>query len=198
VADLPKDCRIPKAFHMALATEKDVPAIEAAFGRKQEHVRARLRESDLCLLLWLGSELKACEWIALGPREYWEDWKEVRMIVRVPAGRCWAYDGRGLTPGAWGLIMKAVPKELERNGSDAIYLRVDYANPISWNSHRSAGYSVVARVFHFGVGGLGFTLCRDDQGKWHSLPAKVYDLELTVPSRESVSRQFELFPKYWN
>lgn len=195
VSDLPEDCRIPKAFHLTLATENDVPALES-FGRKPEHVRARLREGHLCLLLWLGSELKAVEWIAMGLSEFWEDWNELRVIVRIPAGCCWAYDGRGQTPGAWGLLMRLLPKELERNGLHAIYLRVNYANPISWRSHRSAGYSPVARIFHLGVGSLGLTLYRDDQGIWHSLPARVRALELTTPSNQKANQQFKLFPMY--
>ncbi len=195
VSELVRESRMPKAFRIALAAEEDIPAL-AAEGRKPELVRARLGESDLCLLLWSGSELKAYEWIAVGPREYWEDWNEARIIIRIPAGCCWTYDGRGHSPGAWGMIMRTLPKEVERNSIRRIYQRVDYASPISWHSHRSAGYLPLARVFHVGVGHFGFTLWRQDQGKWHSLPARVQDLELVTPSIENISRQLRLFPMY--
>jgi len=195
VSDLPRDSRIPRAFNICFATEKDIPAIEA-LGRTREHVCARLGEGDVCLLLRLGSELKAVEWVAIGPREYWQDWGQLRTVFRIPAGTCFAYDGKGKAPGAWGLIMRILPRELERIGIHTIYMRIDCSNPASLSSHRSAGYSAVGRLFHCGVGGLGFSLCRDDQGRWHSLPAKARDLELTKPSSQKVSRQFKLFPMY--
>jgi hypothetical protein len=195
VSDLLRDCRIPRAFEIRFATQKDLPAIEA-LDRKREHAGARLREGDLCLLLWLGSELKAMEWVAIGSRDFWEDWTELHMIIRIPAGSCLAFDGRGRAPGAWGMVMRVLPKELDRIGIHTIYMRIDYANAVSLNSHRSAGYTPIARVFHCGVGGLDFSLCTDEQGRWHFLPAKLRDLELAAPSRQKARQQFDLFPMY--
>jgi hypothetical protein len=195
VSDLLRDCRIPRAFEIRFATQKDLPAIET-LGRKREHSDARLREGNLCLLLWLGSELKAMEWVAIGSRDYWEDWTELRMILRIPAGAGFAFDGRGRAPGAWGMVMRVLPQELDRIDIHTIYMRIDYANAVSLNSHRSAGYSPIGRVFHCGVGGLGFSLWRDEQGTWHSLPAKLHNLELATPSSQKARQQFDLFPMY--
>lgn len=195
ISDLRSAGRVPSAFNISFAEEKDLLDIES-FGRDREHCRARLKEGDVCLLLRLGSELKAMEWLAIGPREYWEDWAEMRTVFSIPQGSCFGYDGRGKAPGAWGLIMRTLPSRLEKIGVRTAYFRIDYANTLAEHSHRSAGYSPIGRVFHCGIAGIGFTLCRNGDGKWHRLPTKVRNLELAAPSNENVSRQFDLFPMY--
>ncbi len=180
VADLLQLDRVPRAFTVRLAQQDDVTPVQTFFGKPQQ-VLKRFSEGHCCFLLWSDHAVTAAEWVAIGPNQYEEDSDELRCIFRFAAGTGWLFDGLGSVSGVWGMLMRVLPRELQKRNIQKVYLQTDYANIHSWDSHRSLGFVPVGRVCHVRIAGVGFTAAKSRSDRWwRLLPVKFAGLEITA------------------
>ena len=180
VTDLLHLERIPRAFKVRAAEQDDLAPLQAFFGDSKQVLR-RFSQGHCCLLLHSDHTVNAAEWVAAGPNHYEEDWDELHCVFRVSAGAGWLFDGLGSVSGGWGMLMRVLPRELEKRHIERVYLQTDYANILSWESHRSLGFVPVGKICHLRIAGLGFTAVKvNGSGGWRSLPVKIAELEITA------------------
>jgi hypothetical protein len=180
VSELGTIARVPRVFTIGAANPEDAPKLGALLGYL-ERVEQRFREGDRCYLLRCDGEIRAVEWAAVGPKQYWEDVKDYNCVLGIPPGACWLFDGHGRAPGAWGTLMKSMPGQLQQLGVHTVYNHVDFNNPLSYSSHRSLGFVPAGKLLRVKLAGLSFTVYRGTSPGWRFLPGRIRDLELWRP-----------------
>lgn len=182
VSELKSQQRVHRAFVVRKAEEGDWHDLESFFPDPQR-VRDRLRRGDTCVIALAAEQICAAVWLALGPKDYREDWKDLRCIYRFPAGVCWTYDGRGTRLGAWGSLMAQLPRYLRESGIAEVFTQIECDNRISLDSHKSLGYRPAGLICCFGILGLVLRIYKTRGGKWRLLPGRIGKLELSGKAR---------------
>ncbi len=181
--ELKRPRRIPRAFVVRPAEEKDLSALESFFSDPQR-VRDRVQRGDVCVIALAKDEICAAVWLALGPKDYREDWDDLRCTFDFPAGVCFTYDGRGTRMGAWGSLMAHLPGYLDDSGVAEVFTVIECDNQNSLDSHKSLRYRGVGLVFCFGVFGLSLCVYRALGRKWRRLPGRIGGLGLGTTNLE--------------
>ncbi|MBN2476446.1 MAG: hypothetical protein JXB62_17665 [Pirellulales bacterium] len=177
VSDVKRYRRIPRTFTVRKAGETDQPALESYFADSQR-VRNRLRRQDLCVIAVSKGKIGAAVWLALGPKDYQEDWRDLRCVLRVPAGVCWTFDGLGTAFGAWGILMACLPPLLEELGASEVYTQIECDNQVSLDSHKSLGYQSAGLIGCFGIGPCVLRVYRPHGQRWRLVPGWIGSLEV--------------------
>jgi hypothetical protein len=177
LADLPSGRRIRRSYQVRWATPCDTPAIATFFGPDRP-IKARFRRDDRCLLATLRDELCAAVWFSPGPKDYWEDARDLGCVLQFPAGIVFSYDGKGTRLGAWGTLMARAPEFLQQIGVGQIVTLIDYDNHLSINSHKSLGYQRLGLIGGLRLGRWIQPVYWDGGTLWRMLPGRLGPLEL--------------------
>ena len=180
VAELRSGKRVPRSFVVREAVEEDAPALEAFFGDSRP-IRERMRRGDVCVVTLSKDQIGAAVWLSLGPKDYREDWDDLRCILRFPQGVCFTYDGVGTRFGAWGSLMARLPELIEDHGVVDVFTQIECDNQLSLDSHKSLGYRSVGFVWCLGVFGLFLRIHKTGGRRWRRLPGHVGKLEFSWP-----------------
>jgi hypothetical protein len=178
VASLRQLSRLPKALQVRVAGPEEYPRVEP-FLRHPGKLADRLAAGDLCVLAVSAQAILATEWIKLGPSAYYEDARELGIVVRVPTGACWLYDGMsaeaGHAVGPWGAVMGRLRTQLEARGIDTVYLQVGYENPYSLRCHESLGFRTIGQLCCLRLGRWRIIGYRAVGKFWTRLPGRSFD-----------------------
>jgi len=169
VSQLKCSRRIPRAFVVRKAEERDLPALGAYFSDPQR-VRRRFERRDICVITLAGDEICAAVWLAIGPKDYREDWNDLGCVFHFPAGVGWSYDGKGTRWGAWGALMGRLPEYLKELEIAEVYTLIDCGNRASQESHKSLGYRPLGTIGCVGLLGLALRIYRVSGESWQRLP----------------------------
>ena len=177
--------RIPQSFQVRKADENDLPAL-ATFHGNEQTIWDRLGRGDLCFMTLCQDRIGAAVWLALGPGECREDWAELQMVQRFPAGIAWSYDGKGTRWGAWAALMRQLPELLRDLGTQKVVTLIDCDNWQSHDAHRSLGYEKTGLIGSVGLFGFQVSACRHANRHWQFLPARIGAIEVQGRTRSSI------------
>jgi hypothetical protein len=168
--------RIPQSYQVRLADRNDLPELAAYYGNERT-VRTRLDRGDRCFITLCQGNIGAAVWLVYGPEECREDWEELRLAFRFPAGYAWTYAGKGTRLGAWGTLMRQLPSLLTDLGIQKLVTIIDCDNWQSHDAHRSLGYQKVGLISSARLFGLHGAACRHANRHWQLLPASIGAVE---------------------
>lgn len=170
--------RLPQSYQVRLADNRDLLELAAYYGREQI-IRDRLNRGDLCFMTLCQGCIGAAVWLVHGPGECREDWEELQLWFRFPAGVAWTYDGKGTRLGAWGTLMRQLPDLLRELGVQNIATFIDCDNWQSQDAHRSLGYHKTGLISSARLLGFHGAACRQANRRWQLLPACIGSVEIS-------------------
>jgi len=171
--------RIPRAFSVRPAVPEDEPSL-GSFLDDAATTAQLVSSGDVGLLALADGQVRAMEWVRLGPAEYDWDASRLGLVFRVPPAYCWLHNGSGgdgSALGPWAMILGRLPAFLEEQGVEVACLQVDCDNPYSVRCHESLGFRKVGRVVAFRFGDRRFVWLRAVGEKWARFRESELDLE---------------------
>ncbi len=160
---------VPSLFSIRLAHADDRAELARYFG-DHERVEDRFARGDQCVVAICQKAIGAAVWIAVGPSHSAEDWQDLRCALHFPAGVVFTYDGKGTKMGAWGTMMKQLPRFLLDQNVQEITTIIDSDNWQSIDAHRSLGYTPEGLLLHIRVFGITMRFFKPPQHGWQRVP----------------------------
>lgn len=126
---------------------------------KRDIFLRRFKSGEHCLLAIVNGQVVGYEWFCVGPKHIEERYG---YEIAIPADVMYAYDAYVLPDyrnrGIWSQLLFACSELMNENNKKSIMSFVDYGNDVSFNVHKSFGFSQVKSIFFINILGLKFAV----------------------------------------